>query len=286
MSSARLPSDDVLLDLGALPGVPAAVTRARDACTQLRRHPAMRRRWAEVRLRAGLEAARSSAGLDGAALPAENVRALAAGAPAEDAAAVVVRGALRAHATVERLMPDLGAAVGDGRSALGPVPLGQLLARLHTLAAAGRVPDQELGRPRGDRPTTDLAGLGPAPAGADVSDRIAALTELVRRTSAPAAVVAAVVHGELLALRPFTAANGVVARAVARLAVTVGGLDPTGSAVPDPVWADAPLVYQSAAAGFATGEPDRVATWLVLCADAVAEGAVRAGRVADEVLAG
>lgn len=236
-------------------------------------------------MRAGIEAARSSAALDGAVLPVEKVRALAAGAPGDDAAAVVVRGTLRAQAAAERLMPDLGAAVGDRRGSLGPVPLGQLLARLHTLAAAGRVPDDELGRPRGDRPATDLTGLGAAPAGAVVADRLATLTELVRHTTAPAAVVAAVVHGELLALRPFTTANGVVARAVSRLAVTVGGLDPTGSAVPDPVWADAPLVYQATAAGFATGEPDRVAAWIVLCADAVTEGAVRAGLVADQVLA-
>jgi len=220
-------------------------------------------------------------------VPAEHVRALAAGAPAGDPAEVVVRGALRVQAAVERLMPDLGAPgrVGDGRGSLGPVPLGQLLARLHTLAASGRVPEDELGRPRADRPTGDLAGLGPAPAGADVADRLATLTDLVRHTRAPAAVVAAVVHGELLALRPFTAANGVVARATSRLAVTAGGLDPSGSAVPDPVWADAPLVYQATAAGFATGEPDRVAAWLVLCADAVAEGASRAGHLADQVLA-
>lgn len=286
MSPATEPADDVLAGLAALPGVPAAVTRARDACTELRRHPAMRRRWSEVRVRAGLEAARASAALDGVRVPVENVQALAAGAPAQGPTDDVVRGAVRTHAAVERLMPDLGAPgrVGDGRGTLGPLPLGQLLARLHTLAATGRVPDEELGRPRGDRPTADLAGLGAAPAGADVGHRLAVLTEAVDRTAAPAGVVAAVLHGELLALRPFTAANGAVARAVARLAVTAGGLDPTGCAVAEPAWADAPLVYQATAAGFATGEPDRVAAWLVLCADAVAEGAVRAARLADEVL--
>ena len=288
MSPAHPTADDVLLELSRLPGVPAAVDRARDACTALRRHPAMRRRWAEVRLRAGLEAAQASAELDGARVAAARVRALASGAAAgDDPTEVVVRGALRTQAAVERLMPDLGAPgrPGSARGALGPVPLSQMLARLHTVAAAGRVPDEELGRPRSDGPAADLTGLGTAPTGAEVVARLETLAALTRTTNAPAAVVAAVVHGELLALRPFTTANGVVARAVARLAVTAGGLDPTGSALPDAVWARTPLVYQASAAGFATGEPDRVAAWLVLCAGAVTEGAERATHLADEVLA-
>ncbi len=276
---------DLLAALADLPGVPAAVERARDAGTALRRHPAMRRRWAEVRLRAGLEVARGSAALDGARVPAERVRAVAAGAADHDPVTAVVAGVVRAQATVEHLMPDLGAPGGT----VGPfagLPLGQLLARLHAVAATGRVPDDELGRPRGDRATADLAGLGPAPGGAEVADRLAALAEVTRHTPAPAAVVAALVHGELLALRPFTTANGVVARAAARLVVTTGGLDPTGCALADCVWADAPLVYQAAAAGFVTGEPDRVAHWLTLCAEAVADGAQRAATLADEVLTG
>ena len=276
---------DVLAALADLPGVPAAVERARDAGTTLRRHPAMRRRWAEVRLRAGLEVARGSATLDGARVPAERVRAVAAGARDDDPTALVVRGAVRAQATVEHLMPALGAAGGTA-GVLAGLPLGQLLARLHAVAAAGRVPDDELGRPRGNRPTADLAGLGPAPAAAEVTRRLGELAELTRTTPAPAAVLAALVHGELLALRPFTTANGVVARAAARLVVTTGGLDPTGCALADCVWVDAPLAYQAAAAGFVTGEPDRVAHWLVLCADAVADGAHRATALADEVLTG
>ena len=65
-------------------------------------------------------------------------------------------------------------------------------------------------------------------------------------------------HGELLALRPFAAANGVVARAVARLLLTARGLDPTGSLVTESAWAAALNPYLGAAAGFATGTPDGV----------------------------
>ena len=55
---------------------------------------------------------------------------------------------------------------------------------------------------------------------------MAALSE---PTSAPALVPAAVVHGELLAAAPFGTADGVVARAAARLVLLGRGLDPTGA---------------------------------------------------------
>ena len=46
-------------------------------------------------------------------------------------------------------------------------------------------------------------------------------------------MLVAVVHGELLALAPFGSADGVVARAAARLAAVGSGLDPKGLAVPE-----------------------------------------------------
>lgn len=47
----------------------------------------------------------------------------------------------------------------------------------------------------------------------------------------PVPVAAALAHAELVHSRPFTRANGTVARAVERYIVRAGGLDPTGVAV-------------------------------------------------------
>ena len=94
---------------------------------------------------------------------------------------------------------------------------------------------------------------GPAP-DPDVSGRLALLADLVTGgTAAPAPVVVAVVHGELLALAPFGSADGVVARAAARLAAVSTGLDPKGLAVPEVGHLRREREYRSAAAAFAAG---------------------------------
>ncbi|KGM09171.1 hypothetical protein N869_07645, partial [Cellulomonas bogoriensis 69B4 = DSM 16987] len=135
----------------------------------------------------------------------------------------------------------------------------------------------------------DVRGLGEAPDGPQVAARLQALAAVVGSplpTGVPALVRAAVVHGELLAVRPFERGNGPVARAVFRLLLTVDGVDPVGVVVPHRAWSQAPMAYASAAAGFATGEPARVAAWVRGCADAVVLGAQQGRAVADAVLAG
>jgi len=261
-----------------LPGVADAVERARVACEELRWHEAFRRRGPEVRAESGLRATRASAALEGARVPLAVVRALATVASGDEP---VVTGALRATAYVESLMPALG-----GRGAAALPPLGQLLARVHAAATGGWLPDELVGRLRGTDPPADLTGLGPAPSGAELAARIDLLGSTLRSTDAPALVVAAVAHGELLTLRPFRAANGLVARAVARLLLTSRGLDPTGSVIAEASWAAAVNPYLGGAAGFATGTPAGVAAWLRLSADAVVAGALAARTVADGVLAG
>lgn len=258
-----------------LPGVPEAVERARVACEELRWHEAYRRRWREVRAEAGLRAARASAGLEGARVPLSVVRSLATGGPSVDEP--VVAGALRATVVVEELMPALGA---RGSAALPP--FGQLLARVHAAATGGWLPDEHVGRLRTDLPPADLTGLGPALVGDALAARMDLLASTVGSSDAPALVVAAVVHGELLALRPFRAGNGVVARCMARLLQTTRGLDPTGSVIEE--WSV--NRYLSAAAGFATGTPEGVAGWIRAASKAAVEGAARARAVADGVLAG
>ena len=277
---------DPLQALVALPGVADAVARARAACEELRWHEAFRRTWREVRAESTVRSARASAALEGAGIPLDVLRDAARGAAAvpPDGQGRLAFGALRAAAEVERLLPVLGAR----HTAVLP-PFGQLLARLHAAAAVGLgrgAGGDDVGRPRGETPASDLTGLGPSPSGADVAARLDLLGDLVRTSTAPALVVAGVVHGELLALRPFAVGNGVVARATFRLLVASRGLDPTGAVVADVGWLGSVNGYLGAAAGFATGTPSGVATWLVTCADAVRAGAAEGRSIADAVLAG
>ena len=176
-------------------------------------------------------------------------------------------------------------ALGDRGSVALP-PLGQLLAQVHAAATGGWLPDASVGRLRSTEQPGDLRGLGAAVVGDELAARVEMLGRTVRESGAPALVVAAVVHGELLTLRPFAAANGVVARAVARLLLTARGLDPTGSVVAESAWAVALNPYLGAAAGFATGSPDGVAAWVRAHGEAVVAGASEARAIADGVLAG
>jgi hypothetical protein len=271
--------DDALHQLAALPGVPAAVDAAREACTELRWHQALRRRTAEARAESTARAARASAALDGAELPVDVVRDVLRGArPApDDAVGRVVAGAVRV--TVE------SQALGD---VIRTAPL-QALARLHTAAAADLLPADALGRPRrGDELPQDLPGPGPAPQGEELTGRLEALAALLRAPGdVPALVVAALVHGEVMGVRPFLAGSGLVARALFRAVVVGRGLDPTGVSVPEVALLAAGLpAYAAALNGYVAGTPEGVAEWLVFCADAVARGAGEGRVVADAVLAG
>src|ERR671933_1025235 len=98
---------DALERLAALPGGPEAVGEAREACTQLRWHPALRRRAAQARAEAGVRAVRASAALAGARFPVDLVRDVARGAAAfpPDASGRAALGVLRAHAEAEVLAP-------------------------------------------------------------------------------------------------------------------------------------------------------------------------------------
>jgi hypothetical protein len=145
------------------------------------------------------------------------------------------------------------------------------LARLHVVAAADLVPpdrhEAELGRPR---------------AGEGVAARLGLLADLVTGgTRVPAPVLVAVVHGELLALAPFAAANGVVARAAARLAAVAAGLDPKGLAVPEVGHLRHAAQYRSAAAAFAGGTSDGVREWVLHCCAQWEAGAREGTSIAD-----
>lgn len=265
--------------LAALPGVDDAVRAAREACTALRWHPALRRRGAEARAEATIRAARCSAAIEGARYPVALFRDAARGAGRlpDDASGILAAGALRALVQARELEETIATAPG------------QALARLHTAAAAQLLPVAEVGRPRpaGQLPGDGFGEPGDAPTGAALSARLAGIGDLLAApAAAPALVVAALVHAELVTARPFAAGNGLVARAAARAVMVGRGLDPTGVAVWEAAHLDAGPGYGRALAGYATGRADGVAGWLLHCAESVVQGAQEGAEICDAVLAG
>ena len=263
-------ASDLLAPLLELPGVTDAVAEARTAIDSLLSHRVLRRGSAEVTAESALRGARASAELEGAGIELERLRGqLMAGGtvtlPSKDErGGRVVEGAVRLHA-------DLGQLLVPWRHSPR-----QALARLHVLAASELVADPDaLGRPRSPGAAyDDPQSLGPAPEPVEVAARLDGLARvLTAGTSAPAVVVAAVVHGELMALRPFGSADGLVARAAARLVLIDRGLDPKAVSAPEVGHAELHHDYPEALRAYIGGGPDGVATWVVHCARAVALGA-------------
>ena len=275
---------DRLATLTDLPDVRERADSAREACTRLRFHEALRRRIPEASAESRVRGAQASAALDGADFPVAAVRELMSGArewPEDpDPGLSVLKGAIGATAETERV----GALV---RTA----PL-QALARLHVAAAAPVVQRESLGRPRtGDEQCTELVDLGPAPSPSEVATRLSALAQLVVAASAtarvPAAVVAALVHAEIAAIRPFVHGNGLVARAMERALIQALGLDPTGVAVPEAGHvANGGPAYLGSLAAYAQGTAAGVGLWLAQAGTAYVRGADEGERIADAVRVG
>lgn len=257
---------DPLSNLAELPGVPDAVATARGDVDRALGHRVLRSRSAEVSAESALRGARASAALEGSDLPLEEARAGAE-------SSLVVRGAVRASG-------ELGTMLDTWRRAPR-----QVLARLHVLAATGLAAPEALGRPRSDLRATDVLGLGDPPPPEEVSVRLDALADLLAAgTSAPALVVAAVVHGELLALRPFGFGDGLLARAAERLTLVSWGLDPKSLVVPEVGHLEARKDYARAARGYATGDSEMVAAWVRHCGQAVSLGAREASAICEAMV--
>jgi hypothetical protein len=93
------------------------------------------------------------------------------------------------------------------------------------------------------------------------------------------------VHGELAALAPFGTADGVVARAAARLTGVGRGLDPKAVSVPEVGFVELGRdAYADALAGFASGRPEGVAAWLLHCCRATEHGALEGLAVCESLL--
>ncbi|MEC3981131.1 oxidoreductase [Amycolatopsis sp. H20-H5] len=239
--------NDPLRPLLELEGVAAAAKSAQDAVFAVHRSPVNLRDGSATAAEASVRAARASAGIEGAdpELPADG-----------SVSDPVLAGSLRVAETLESLLPTWRRA-----------PM-QALARMHVLAAADLVTDPDaLGRPRTD---------------GDAGPRLELLAQLVTgATSVPGPVLSAVVHGELLALKPFGSADGVVARAAARLTMIATGLDPKALSVPEVFYFRRVRKYNEFAAGFAAGDVEGVRGWLLFCCEAFEAGAKEAKSISD-----
>jgi hypothetical protein len=264
---------DPLVALGELPRVAESVAAVRKAVDRVYGHRVMRRRSNEVTSEAALRGARGSAALAGADWALEEVRRRSDFGVDDESR--TVGAALR-----------LGAEAGQLLSVWRQSPL-RVLARLHLVAAAGR--DGAVGRPRlagepVDEPLIEL----PLPGAEEVAARLDGLAGLVvAGGSAPALVTAAVVHGELLALRPFGSHNGLVARAAERIALVGSGLDPKGVCPAEVGHAEQGRAsYAAALAGYASGTPEGVAGWIAHCGRSVELGARESTAVCEALQRG
>ena len=248
---------DALADVAKLPGVDGAVDDARKAVDRLLGHRILRRRSAEVSTESALRGARASAVLDGASVTLDDLRTT------DTPSDLVVHGALRVSA-------ELGMLAETWRKAPK-----QVLARLHVLAAADAVDSADLGRPRSaDTVVQDILALGEPPSPSEVAARLDALSGLLTSpTKAPALVVSAIVHGELLTLRPFGWGNGLVARAAQRLTLVSRGLDPKSLVAPEIGHLELRDEYAPALRDYASGTPEGVTRWIAHCSSAIATAA-------------
>jgi hypothetical protein len=230
-------STDPLARLASLEGVPSAYAAARDGIDVMLRDRGLRRTSPETTAESLLRGAHASAVLEGSASSLAEIR--------EGAADEVAGDAVRLSTELLSLAP-----------ALTRSPL-QALARIHALAA-GSQPADRRGRPR------DAAA----------AERLRAVGDLLTATTtAPALLLAAVVHAELATAAPFDSHNGIVARAAERLVLVARGVDEKSLVVPEAGHLALRAAYESNLRGYRDGGPAGVQAWLLYGAEAFAAGA-------------
>jgi hypothetical protein len=249
---------DVFAGVAELPEVEETADSSRKSFDAMLWDRQLRAAAAELSRRSALAGAASSAGIDGIEI---EWKVWEAGQAADDTAMG------RAASGVVAMYAEL--------PALGPIweraPL-QALAKMHTLVAVPVTPE-DVGRPRTGDPKDPLH-LGTSPAPEEVPARLTALARRITApTSAPALVVAAVVHAELMTLQPFSYGSGLVARAVDRLVLAGRGIDPDNWSVPEAgLHAQGRTTYARTLRAYASGQPDAVAGWIRFYCAAVAGG--------------
>lgn len=229
---------DPLARLAALEGVASGMAAARDGLDALLRDRGLRRTTPELTTESLLRGAHASAVLEGSDSSLDEVR--------DGEGDPTARASVRVSAELLGLAPTLKTS-----------PL-QAIARLHILAGKGAVDDADLARPRDDEAGSRLQGLA----------RL-----LSEQTSAPALVVAAVAHAEVVTVGPFVSHNGLVARALERLLLVERGVDAKSLAVPEAGHLALRREYESNLRGYQDGGAAGVHSWLLYAAEAYAASA-------------
>jgi hypothetical protein len=304
--------------------VAAASEALYEASAQLRWQEALRKRWREARAEASVRAAVSGAAIEGAVVSGQALREQIAAGPkgagvhasSKDPAWDAATGLWRAHSRLVGYMPDL---VGRTRPVVPATA--QLMASLHRdvagpLAVAGLISEAVVGCPResgqalenqslegaglleGGKAALEGAGLrengkpllegGPGPnlGGQELRERLEQIVALIDTPNLPALVRVALVHAEMLTVRPFALANGALGRLLVRHLSVRDGLDPTGVSVSDYYAGRVPGAYAEAAQAYASASLEGVVAWIIWQAEALLEGMRQGSELSRAVQAG
>lgn len=315
---------DACLALAREERVAAASEALYEASAQLRWQEALRKRWREARAEASVRAAVSGAAIEGAVVSAQALREQIATGPkgagahasSKDPAWDAATGLWRAHSRLVGYMPDL---VGRTRPVVPATA--QLMATLHRdvagpLAVGGLISEAVVGCPResgqalenqsleggglleGGKAALEGAGLrengkpllegGPGPnlGGQELRERLAQIVALIDTPNLPALVRVALVHVEMLTVRPFALANGALGRLLVRHLSVRDGLDPTGVSVSDYYAGRVPGAYAEAAQAYASASLEGVVAWIIWQAEALLEGMRQGSELSRAVQAG
>ena len=308
---------DACLALAREERVAAASEALYEASAQLRWQEALRKRWREARAEASVRAAVSGAAIEGAVVSAQALREQIAAGPkgagvhasSKDPAWDAATGLWRAHSRLVGYMPDL---VGRTRPVVPATA--QLMATLHRdvagpLAVAGLISEAVVGCPRESGQALENQSLegggmleggqaaftggqllegGPGPnlGGQELRERLAQIVALIDTPNLPALVRVALVHAEMLTVRPFALANGALGRLLVRHLSVRDGLDPTGVSVSDYYAGRVPGAYAEAAQAYASASLEGVVAWIIWQAEALLEGMRQGSELSRAVQAG
>lgn len=308
---------DACLALAREERVAAASEALYEASAQLRWQEALRKRWREARAEASVRAAVSGAAIEGAVVSAQALREQIATGPkgagahasSKDPAWDAATGLWRAHSRLVGYMPDL---VGRTRPVVPATA--QLMATLHRdvagpLAVGGLISEAVVGCPREsgqalENQSLEGGGLleggkaaftggqllegGPGPnlGGQELRERLAQIVALIDTPNLPALVRVALVHAEMLTVRPFALANGALGRLLVRHLSVRDGLDPTGVSVSDYYAGRVPAAYAEAAQAYASASLEGVVAWIIWQAEALLEGMRQGSELSRAVQAG
>lgn len=302
---------DACLALAREERVAAASEALYEASAQLRWQEALRKRWREARAEASVRAAVSGAAIEGAVVSGQALREQIAAGPkgagvhasSKDPAWDAATGLWRAHSRLVGYMPDL---VGRTRPVVPATA--QLMASLHRdvagpLAVAGLISEAVVGCPREsgqalENQSLEGGGLrengkpllegGPGPnlGGQELRERLEQIVALIDTPNLPALVRLALVHAEMLTVRPFALANGALGRLLVRHLSVRDGLDPTGVSVSDYYAGRVPGAYAEATQAYASASLEGVVAWIIWQAEALLEGMRQGSELSRAVQAG